>query len=183
LQYRHQAIQMFEGYAGTSDSGFRAEVESEQAMARGEDLLAMIDQHEHNHLTGPGAPEAAARLAVFAERGRFTGQVTADRRRVQRLMNRHDPAIYPGTYVTCIYNHAKALCVRSTGPDRGTCRPLECRNAASTTANRDALGGELDRINASLTSTSALPPYLQHILTARRDAITAFLASQQQETP
>lgn len=28
LQYRHQYVQMFEGYAGTSDSGFRDEVES-----------------------------------------------------------------------------------------------------------------------------------------------------------
>jgi hypothetical protein len=31
LQYRHQCIQMFEGYAGTSDSGFRDEAEAEQA--------------------------------------------------------------------------------------------------------------------------------------------------------
>ena len=181
LQYRHHAIQMFEGYAGTSGSGFRAEVESEQAIARGEHLLAMIDQHEHHYLTGPAAPEAATRLTAFADRARFTGQVTTDPRRVQRLMNRHDPAIYPGTYVTCIYNHAKALCARGTGPDLGTCRPLECRNAAFTKANRDALRGELDRINASLASTPALPPYLQHTLTARRDAITAFLASRQQE--
>ena len=35
LQYRHHVIQMFESYAGTSASGFRAEVEAEQAMARG----------------------------------------------------------------------------------------------------------------------------------------------------
>jgi integrase len=181
LQYRHHAIQMFEGYAGTSSSGFRAEVESEQAIARGEHLLAMIDQHEHQHLTGPGAPEAATRLAAFAEHTRFTGQVSTDPRRVQRLMNRHDPAIYPGTYVTCIYNHAKALCTRGAGPDLGACRPLECRNAAFTEANRGALRSEFDRINDSLASTPALPPYLQHALTARRDAITAFLASHSPE--
>ena len=59
LQYRHQAIQLFEGYAGTSDSGFRAEVESEQAIARGEHLLALIDQHDHGPLTGPAADEGA----------------------------------------------------------------------------------------------------------------------------
>jgi hypothetical protein len=53
---------MFEGYAGTSDSGFRAEVESEQALARGEHLLAMIDAHEHYDLTGPAAEEAIRRL-------------------------------------------------------------------------------------------------------------------------
>jgi len=39
LQYRHHGIQIFEGYAGTSDSGFRAEVESEQTLARGEHCL------------------------------------------------------------------------------------------------------------------------------------------------
>ena len=41
LAFRHHAIQMFEGYAGTSDSGFRAEVESEQALARGEHLVEL----------------------------------------------------------------------------------------------------------------------------------------------
>lgn len=47
VQYRHHSIQMFEGYAGTSESGFRAEVESEQALARGEHLMTIIDVHEH----------------------------------------------------------------------------------------------------------------------------------------
>ncbi len=60
IAYRHQAIGMFEGYAGTSDSGFRAEVESEQALARGEHLLAMIDRHEHTSLTGPQPPKPPA---------------------------------------------------------------------------------------------------------------------------
>lgn len=92
----------------------------------------------------------------------------------------HDPAIYPGTYVTCIYSHTKALCTRSTGPDLGSCRPLDCRNAAFTTANRDALRDELARIDARLTRTPALPPYLQHTLASRRDAIAAFLAGGQQ---
>jgi len=55
IQYRHLNVQMFEGYAGTSDSGFRAEVESEQVLARGEQLLAMIDAQKHTHLAGPAA--------------------------------------------------------------------------------------------------------------------------------
>jgi hypothetical protein len=125
LQYRHHAIQMFESYAGTSASGFRAEVEAEQAIARGEHLLAMTDQH-HHHLTGPIAAEAAAWLASFAG---FTGQVTTDLRRIARLMASHDPAIYPCEYVTCIYHHPRALCAHSNGPDLGTCQPLRCRNA------------------------------------------------------
>ncbi len=174
LQYRHHAIQMFESYAGTSASGFRADVEAEQAIARGEHLLAMTDQHQHHHdLTGPAAGEAAARLATFA------GQVTTDPRRIARLMASHDPAIYPGEYVTCIYHHPRALCTHGDGPDLGACQPLRCRNAAFTPANRDALRRELARIDASLIQAPALPPYLQHTLTARRQAITALLAGQE----
>lgn len=67
IQYRHLSVQMFEGYAGTSDSGFRAEVESEQALARGEHLLAMIDAHEHTQLAGPAASEAARWLNLFGD--------------------------------------------------------------------------------------------------------------------
>jgi len=175
LQYRHHAIQMFESYAGTSASGFRAEVEAGHAIARGEHLLAMTDQHQH-HLTGPAAAEAAARLSAFAG---IIGHVTTDLRRIARLMYSHDPAIYPGEYVTCIYSHPRALCARSDGPDLGTCQPLRCRNAAFTPANRDALHGELARIDASLARAPALPPYLQHTLTARRQDLTRLLSAQE----
>jgi hypothetical protein len=87
IQYRHLSVQMFEGYAGTSDSGFRAEVESEQALARGEHLLAMVDAHEHT-LAGPAATEAERRLAEFDEharldnQARFAGTVLTDPRRL-----------------------------------------------------------------------------------------------------
>jgi hypothetical protein len=175
LHYRHQAIQLFEGYAGTSDSGFRAEVESEQALARGEDLLALIDEHDHERLTGPAADEAQRRLNDLAEHRRMTGQIVTDPRRLQRLMKRHDPAIYPGKYVTCIFSHAKALCSTGDHPDLGNCKPLRCRNVALTPANRAALTDELAAIDADLAATPPLPPFLRHKLCERRDAIAAFL--------
>lgn len=163
---------------GTSTGGFRAEVEAEQALARGEHLLAMTDQHQHDQLTGPAAAEAAARLSAFAG---FAGQVSTDPRRITRLMASHDPAIYPGEYVTCIYSHPRALCAHGDGPDLGTCQPLRCRNAAFTPANRDAPRTELATIDASLTRAPAPPPYLQHTLTARRQALTTLLARQEDE--
>ncbi len=131
-------------YAGTSESGFRAEVESEQALARGEHLLAAIDAHEHGSLTGPAAAEAARRLEGFGERARFQGIVIMDQARLRRLMARHDPAIYSGQYVTCVHDHAKALCEearhgRGEGlPDHGGCKPLACRNVALTAENTAA---------------------------------------------
>lgn len=132
IAYRHLSVQMFEGYAGTSDSGFRAEVESEQALARGEHLLAMTDAHEHTGLVGPAANDAAPLLEEFADITRFAGTVLTDPHRLARLMRRSDPAIYPGTFATCVFNPDKALCQQhrdtrgATHPSLGTCKPLEC---------------------------------------------------------
>lgn len=122
IAYRHLSVQMFEGYAGTSDSGFRAEVESEQALARGERLLAMIDAHEHKDLAGPAADEAARRLENFGEQARFQGKVITDHRRLERLMKHGDPAIYPDKYVTCVHTHATALCRNAATASRSSDR-------------------------------------------------------------
>lgn len=173
---------------GTSASGFRAEVESEQALARGEDLLAMVDQHQHHNLVGPAADEGARRLTELTGRARFNGIVITDRRRLDRLMRRDDPAIYPGKYVTCVHNHATALCQQrrdSEGalrPDYGTCKPLSCRNVALTLDNVDHLRSEVVEIDRQTAARPALPPLFLHQLRRRRDEITAFLARHIQPT-
>jgi integrase len=181
LAFRHHCIQVFEGYAGTSDSGFRAEVESEQALARGEHLIAAIDAHEHTTLTGPAADEAARRLKEFGTRARFHGTVILDEARLRRLMTRHDPAVYPGHYVTCVHDHTKALCEKARNrrsenlPDHGGCKPLACHNVALTNENTAAWQRGINRINHRLASRPPLPPLLQHQLQARHEEITAFL--------
>jgi hypothetical protein len=75
LQYRHRRIQMFEGYAGTSDSGFRDEVEAEEAFARGQFLAEMGADDDRLALTGPAGAEAEARLAELARHTVFDSQV------------------------------------------------------------------------------------------------------------
>lgn len=181
LAFRHHCIQVFEGYAGTSESGFRAEVESEQALARGEHLLAAIDAHEHTNLTGPAADEAARRLEEFGTRARFQGKVVLDENRLQRIMTKHDPAVYPGEYITCVHNHATALCEKARHgrgeglPDHGGCKPLACHNVALTPENTAAWQREIDRIDRRLASRPLLPPLLRHRLEARRAEISAFL--------
>lgn len=103
IGYRHPAVAIFEGYAGTSESGFRAEVEAEEALLRGERLLAMADQREHSALTGPAAAEGDRRLSDFERNSHgFRGIVVTDRIRLRRLIATSDPAIYPGQYATCI---------------------------------------------------------------------------------
>ncbi|MGQ4406647.1 hypothetical protein ACN6K4_001989 [Streptomyces hayashii] len=158
IQYRHHSIQMFEGYAGTSDSGFRAEVESEQAIARGEVYMEMIEAHQHTDLAGPSAEEAARRLKDFGDRAQFQGQVALDKHRLKRVLKRHDPAIYPGEYITCVNDPAKALCEKarrgsSEGlPSHGGRLPLACRNVALTPENTAAWQREVARIDKRLAS-------------------------------
>jgi hypothetical protein len=186
IQYRHMSIQMFEGYAGTSDSGFRAEVEAEVALARGEHLLAAVEAHQHTAYTGPAAAEASRRLEEFRNQAEFTGTVVTDPRRLARLIKNHDPAIYPGRYATCVYNPDKALCVRTKDaagtlrPTLGDCKPLECNNVALTEDNSAALQVEYEALLSQLAERPTLPPLLQNRLTARAEAIAAFIARHNQ---
>lgn len=183
LQFRHHSIQMFEGYAGTSDSGFRAEVESEQAMARGEVYMEMIEGHPHPELTGPSAAEAAVRLKDFAERAQYQGKIALDESRLKRIMKRDDPAIYPGEYITCVHSAPTALCEKAKRgrgeglPDHGGCLPLACRNVALAPANTLAWQRELGRIERRLDDRPRLPPLLRARLIARHGEIAEFLTS------
>jgi hypothetical protein len=117
IAYRHHRVQMFEGYTGVSASGFRAEVEAEEAIARGEQLGDMITSHGYHQLTGPAAGDAEARLTGFGRHVTFHGKIITDPRRLKRIMDRHDPRIYPGQYVTCVYNPDRALCHRQDGTE------------------------------------------------------------------
>ena len=180
IAYRHHSIQMFEGYAGTSDSGFRAEVEAEQALARGEELLAMVDQHDHTHLLGPAADTAEIRLEAFMERTQFQGIVATDRHRLLRLLSRDDPAVYPDRYVTCVYDHRKALCrerssVPQEKPNLADCKPLTCANVALSETNRTEWEAELGTIDADINARPALPPLLLARLQQRRTQIVKLL--------
>ncbi|MDH6709893.1 integrase [Kitasatospora sp. MAA19] len=178
LQYRHLRVQMFEGYAGTSDSGFRDEVESEEAIARGEKLGDLITSDEFHRLTGPAAAEAESRLAEFERHVQFQGKVINDAKRLQRHMTRHDPHIYPGRYVTCVHNPDRALCRRDdgqAGPSLPDCQPLRCRNVALSAENTAHLRAALEAHDRELARADQLAPFVRHRLQTRRQELADFL--------
>ncbi|UOQ60657.1 hypothetical protein MUN76_01335 [Leucobacter rhizosphaerae] len=180
IAYRHHSIQMFEGYAGTSDSGFRGEVEAEQSLARGEHMLEMIDRHDHSELIGPAAEIAQERLTAFREHAKFQGVVATDRRQLLRLIGRDDPAIYPDRYVTCVYDPAKALCRNLTGtadekPNLPACKPLACRNVALDAENCETWKNEINTIEMELKARPSLPPLLASQLRERLEQIRELL--------
>ncbi|MET9694517.1 hypothetical protein ABZY81_39955 [Streptomyces sp. NPDC006514] len=106
-----------------------------------------------------------------------------DPARLRRVLARHDPEVYPGTYVTCVFNPDKVLCrPRSApggraGPVPHDCQPLECRNVALTADDTTALAAEADRIDHRLRARPVLPPLLNAGLARRGDAIHAFLTA------
>ncbi|MFB7224714.1 hypothetical protein [Streptomyces sp. NPDC056227] len=51
---------------GTSTSGFRDEVEAEEALTRGQVLADMAADPDRPRLTGPAGAEAEARLTALA---------------------------------------------------------------------------------------------------------------------
>ncbi|MEW2265801.1 hypothetical protein ACGF5T_24285 [Streptomyces sp. NPDC047853] len=180
LQFRHLRVQMFEGYAGTSDSGFRDEVEAEDAIVRGEKLGDLIVSHEFHSLRGPAAAEAESRLAEFERNVQFHGKVFNDDKRLRRHMNRHDPHIYPGEYVTCVHNPDRALCRRSDGaegPSLPDCQPLRCRNVTLTSGNITRMREVLAAYDQKLARGEHLAPLIRHRLNARRQEIVDFLAA------
>jgi hypothetical protein len=164
---------------GTSVSGFRAEVEAEQALQRGEQLLGMVEGHQHQRLAGPAAAEAESRLAELARHASFAGMVVTDPRRLKLIMRRHDPGVFPGEFVTCVFNPDKALCLRTgtpsgQGPALADCQPLACRNVALTGDNLAAWRQHLADLEQTL-GDATLAPYLRHRLTQQRDDIARFL--------
>ena len=167
---------------GTSESGFRGEVEAEQSLQRGERLLAMIENYEHYDLRGPAAGEAEERLTNL-QRGRaYTGSVVTDPRRLLRIMRSEDPHIYLGQFVTCVYNPDKALCRRQlpaagdqTMPDLANCRPLQCSNVALTAENLKALTNQLHQLDTHLARADLLAPYVAHRLTEQRRDLAALI--------
>ncbi|MFI7020368.1 hypothetical protein [Streptomyces sp. NPDC050164] len=158
---------------------FRDEVEAEEALARGQLLAGMSTDDDRLALTGPAGAEAETRLAAFARHAAFNGQIVTDEARLRRIMARHDPHLYLGTFLTCVSNPDRALCRTPSGPTEtpvmADCQPLACRNTALTPANRHALGGHLASLDTALADGDRLAPYVRHRLEEQRRETTAFL--------
>ena len=176
--YRHASIQMFEGYAGTSESGFRAEVEAEMAVLRTEVAGEMVTTGQYEQLTGPAAAEATKRLDEFARHVVFDGRVITDRKRMQRVLKKHDHRLHFGEFVTCVYNRDRAMCHHTDagdGPSLPDCLPLKCRNVALTADNRAEIAQHLAELDDLIADSHSWAPYVLSRVRERRDEVAEFL--------
>src|SRR3546814_10514184 len=83
-QYKRASVAAFEGYAGTSASGFRAEVEAQHRLGQLDDLLDYFHRRQGGaSLGGPAGPPIARTLDDAGVRPGPLPAMTADRARLR----------------------------------------------------------------------------------------------------
>jgi hypothetical protein len=157
IQYKHASVAAFEGYAGSSRSGFRAEVEAERRLGQIEDILTYFDDRPAGaRLSGPAAARVGQALdAAAAELQPLPGMI-ADRGRLRVLLADTARTLHVGVLADCFFDPATAVCLRrATASDRtapmiSLCEPTRCPNACVTRRHRPAWERTADDTRALL---------------------------------
>lgn len=128
---------------GSSASGFRNEVESEQQLAR---LEHFLDQYEDFKDGVRMPPRLASEFTrIRDELGDFPGR-TVDAARLRAMLANPARTYYPGVLNDCYFEASTALCLSrrpSAGPDTepvmNHCQPAKCPNSCVLPQHRPAI--------------------------------------------
>lgn len=112
-QFGHRLQTTFEGYAGTSKSGFRVEVEAECTIARMRDLVDMYeDTKDGRQLGGAYGNQLQQEFArIRREVSDFPGFIIDEARR-DRMLRNIAREVYPGLLNDCFFDADTALCLQ-----------------------------------------------------------------------
>jgi len=177
-QYKHAQVAVFEGYAGASASGFAAEVEAEQAIAR----LDHVEELYRDWVAGgPSGGGAAAGIdaefaRIRAELDDLPGTVAGDAR-LRVMLDHLATTLHPGVLGDCFYRPETALCAkRATVPGRplpmlDTC--LSCPNARRSSVHLPQLTQAREQARQIVDEAAArpTPPLQQAALTGHLEAL------------
>ena len=135
IQYKHTSVAMFDGYAGSSTSGFRQEVEQERHLGQLDDIVAHYEAAQGGErLAGPGAARIAHEIGrVRQEIGSLPG-VIADGKRVKAMLAHLARTLHVGYLNDCFFEPATALCLgrskdSASQPILSNCAPDRCPNS------------------------------------------------------
>lgn len=133
MQYKHLQVATFEGYAGTSESGFAIEIRQQQQLSRENDMLRIYTEAKNNEpLIGPGA------ITLMKDLGLADGATYADESRVTAMLKSRTKTLHRGELNDCFYDPTKSLCrsVLQRDTDKAkqgedtplfsACEPLNC---------------------------------------------------------
>lgn len=139
IQYKHASVAAFEGYAGSSVSGFRAEVEQQRLFGQINDILVYFDDRSAGaQPSGPAGPRIARSLDAAADSLGPLPAMIADRDRLRTLLASLARTLHVGALADCFFDPATALCLKHAGTPEATapltaiCQPTRCPNACIT---------------------------------------------------
>lgn len=145
IQYKQASVAAFEGYAGTSASGFRAEVETQRTLGQLDDLLVYFDDcHAGIAPSGPAGPRIARALDAAAQELGPLPAMISDRARLRTLLASLARTLYVGVLADCFFDPGTALCLKQVSapqtkaPLTALCQPTRCPNACLTDHHRPA---------------------------------------------
>lgn len=157
IQYKHASVAAFEGYAGSSKSGFRAEVESQRALGQLDDLLVYFDERQTGStLSGPAGPRISKALDAAAAELDPLPVMIADRARLRTMLASLARTLHVGVLADCFFDPGTALCLKqATNADNKTpltalCQPTRCPNACITARHRPVWARSADEGRAVL---------------------------------
>ncbi|MGV9902885.1 hypothetical protein ACWDU8_10425 [Streptomyces sp. NPDC003388] len=185
-QYKHAAITMFEGYAGTSASGFTDEVAAEEAVAKldyVEDLYH--DWNEGGHSAGGAAQRIEAEFdRIRSELGDLPGAV-ASPSRLRTLLQHLTKTLHPGVLNDCFYQAETAVCRKRAKP-LGRPVPMldmcmRCPNSRRSAVHLPRLERAHDMAQAELGEATDLPRLQQLAITEHLATLTHLIAEIDQE--
>jgi integrase len=183
IQYKHAGIAAYEGYAGSSSSGFRNEVARERALGQLDDILAYFERRRAGEaLTGPASARVADELQQAVDKlDPLPGHI-ADPARVRAMLAHVARTLHVGVLNDCFFDPATALCLNGkterSAPAMAHCHPDRCPNSCIADHHRPvwaqaaedaklllrenrlselqrvALRGDIERIEAVLERTA-----------------------------
>jgi hypothetical protein len=141
IQYKHSGIAAYEGYAGSSCSGFRNEVERERALGQLDDVLTYFESHRAGEvLMGPAAARISGELQQAADKLDALPGHIADGPRVRVMLAHVAKTLFVGVLSDCFFDPATALCLNGKAdhsrPAMAQCRPDRCPNSCITSRHR-----------------------------------------------
>lgn len=134
IQYKHASVATFEGYGGSSPSGFHRQVEQEHRSGQLDDILEYFDAHRIGDTFG--GPAAARLTAAFEETANDLDALPvriADRGRLRTMLGDLARTFHVGILADCFFDPASALCLKTATdqnkPQTALCQPTKCPNA------------------------------------------------------
>jgi hypothetical protein len=145
IQYKHASVAAFEGYAGSSRSGFRGEIEVQRVLGQIDDILVYFDERQGGaRIGGPAANRVGTALDTAGSELAPLPVMIADRARLRTMLASLARTLHVGPLADCFFDPATALClnrITEPGPPApmiAMCEPVRCPNACIAERHRPA---------------------------------------------